>query len=378
MMLDSQPKNAASVLHMQDVQQMTPLHHGAMFDHVDIVQYLLDQGSNIDARDKEGRSAVLLAASRSAWRAVTALIDRGCRLNEKDDQNRNILHFVVMNGGDIDALAVILLRKEDFSDKKLCECFLNERDATGCTPLHYASRAGHLKSLENLIRLGAQVNLKDKDDQSPLHFAARYGRRNTCRRLLDSSSGQFIMNETDGSGRTALHIAAEGGHVKVVQLLMQRGALVHTDHAGRSPLHLAAASGYTWTIKQLLAVHAHLLDKVDKDGNTALHLAAENGQSRAVQHLLDRNASVKVMNDQGQTALGLAVEMQNAETASTFINNCRWHEIMNAKCGNLCVMGRMIQHLPEVAAVVLDKCHTTADAEDAKAENFYVRISTYY
>lgn len=52
----------------------------------------------------------------------------------------------------------------------------------------------------------------------------------------------------------------------MVQLLLNRGALLHRDHNGRNPLHLAAMSGYTQTIELLHSVHSHLLDQVDKDG----------------------------------------------------------------------------------------------------------------
>lgn len=51
-----------------------------------------------------------------------------------------------------------------------------------------------------------------------------------------------------------------------MQLLLNRGALLHRDHNGRNPLHLAAASGYTQTIELLHSVHSHLLDQIDKDG----------------------------------------------------------------------------------------------------------------
>lgn len=52
----------------------------------------------------------------------------------------------------------------------------------------------------------------------------------------------------------------------MVQLLLNRGALLHRDHMGRNPLHLAAMSGYTQTMELLQSVHSHLLDQVDKDG----------------------------------------------------------------------------------------------------------------
>ena len=52
---------------------------------------------------------------------------------------------------------------------------LNEKDSsTGCTPLHMATRQGHLTCLDSLLALGANVGEKNNDNESSLHFAARY------------------------------------------------------------------------------------------------------------------------------------------------------------------------------------------------------------
>jgi transient receptor potential cation channel subfamily A member 1 len=75
-----------------------------------------------------------------------------------------------MNGGRLDEFAEHVCKAQS----KMCLLqLLNEKDDTGCSPLHYASREGHIKSLGSLIQLGACINLKNNNNQSPLHFAAK-------------------------------------------------------------------------------------------------------------------------------------------------------------------------------------------------------------
>lgn len=262
-MFEMQPSEKKHSLHRTDIQKMTPLHCAAIFDHPDLVEYLVQEGADINALDQENRSPLLLAASRGGWRTVMVLIRLGANINLKDANCRNVIHLVITNGGHLDEFAQeVSGTPSEFYFLQL----LNARDNTGCSPLHYASRDGHIRSLHSLISLGASINVKNKFNESPLHFAARYGHINSLRQLLDSEKGIFIINEGDGEGLTPLHIASKEGHTKIVQFLLNRGALLHRDHKGRNPLHLAAMSGYTQTIELLHSVHSHLLDQVDKDG----------------------------------------------------------------------------------------------------------------
>jgi len=172
LMFNLQPAEKARCLRSCDAQRMTPMHCAAMFDHPDIVEFLRQEGADIDPLDKEKRSPLLLAASRSAWRTVNVLMRLGADVYLADSNSRNVLHLLVMNGGRLDDLDEFTTA---VANKKLAlEKLLNERDSTGCSPMHFASREGHIRSLENLIRMGACINLKNNNNESPLHFAARY------------------------------------------------------------------------------------------------------------------------------------------------------------------------------------------------------------
>ncbi|CAH0547388.1 unnamed protein product [Brassicogethes aeneus] len=369
LMFKMQPEEKLTCLASCDIQKMTPLHCAAMFDHPDIVEFLILEGADKNCMDKEKRSPLLLAALRGGWRTVHTLIRLGADINIKDVNRRNVLHLVVMNGGRLKQFA-----EEANSQTNLLQ-LLNEKDITGCSPLHYASREGHIRSIENLIKLGACINLKNNNNESPLHFAARYGRYNTVKQLLDSEKGTFIINEGDGEGLTPLHIASQQGHTRLVQLLLNRGALLHRDHNGRNPLHLAAMNGYTQTIELLLSVHSHLLDQTDKDGNTALHTATMENKPNAISLLLSMSCKL-LYNNMEMSAIDYAFYYKFSEAALAMVTHEeRAFEIMSLKSTkHPCVTCALIASMPRVFESVQDKCITKANCKkDSKL--FYVKYN---
>ncbi|CAH1391699.1 unnamed protein product [Nezara viridula] len=371
LMFGLQPAEKPICLSSCDVQKMTPLHCAAMFDRAEIVQYLIGEGADINALDKEKRSPLLLAGSRGGWRTVLTLIGLKANIQLKDSNDRNVLHLVVMNGGRLDEFAEAVIKAQ--SKERLQE-LLNEKDRFGCSPLHHASREGHIKSLENLIKLGAVINLKNNHNESPLHFAARYGRYNTVKQLLDSEKGSFIINETDGEGLTPLHIASQQGHTRVVSLLLNRGALLHRDHNGRNPLHLAAMSGYTQTMELLHSVHSHLLDQVDKDGNTALHLATMENKPNSIALLLSMNCKL-LYNTIDLSAIDYAIYYKFPEAALAMVtHDTRGQEVMSLRSDkHPCVTLALIAAMPRVFESVQDKCITKANCKK-DSKSFYAMV----
>ncbi|KAG7157058.1 Transient receptor potential cation channel subfamily A member 1-like 8 [Homarus americanus] len=254
---------------------------------------------------------------------------------------------------------------------------LNEQDSLGWSPLHYASRSGQISSLASLLRLGASVRTKDNRNESPLHFAAKYGRYNTVRHLVESSNGFLILNECNDEGKTALHIASEEGHTRVVQLLISKGALLHRDHQGRTPLHLAAAGGHMQTLAAILAVHAHTLDQTDKDGNTPLHSAVRANKPEVVSQLLSLNCKL-LENNANCKPIDCAIQYRLSEAALALVTHPRGpSEVVGTSSKvNGCVCMALIRTLPKVFQAVLDQAIKKAEVKDT-SKNFFVRYSFY-
>uniref|UniRef100_A0A674AGC0 Transient receptor potential cation channel, subfamily A, member 1b n=1 Tax=Salmo trutta TaxID=8032 RepID=A0A674AGC0_SALTR len=275
-----------SIINLPDGACQTPLHRATIFDHTELAEYLISKGADIDYIDCKGLSPLLLATNCGAWRTVALLLSKGANVNIKDKSGCNFLHLTILQPKGLKNLSRDILQVQDD--------LLSNEDHKGCTPLHYACRLGIHESVKNILVLQVSLDRKSKDKKSALHFAAQYGRVNTCQRLLETITDSRLLNEGDERGLTPLHLASGGGHTKVVELLLRKGALFHCDYKGRTCLHHAAAEGYTQTMKIVLATNIKLLDKLDEEGSTALHLAARDGHVAAVRLLLQRGAEISL------------------------------------------------------------------------------------
>ncbi len=93
--------------------------------------------------------------------------------------------------------------------------------------LVWASKSGHTAVLERLVRAGAHLNA-DPYRGTALIWAAVSNRKETAAWLLDHGANinqkATFGGLTHGQGITALHMAAQSGHLPIVKLLVERGA----------------------------------------------------------------------------------------------------------------------------------------------------------
>ncbi len=141
-----------------------------------------------------------------------------------------------------------------------------QRATGGNTLLHSASAAGlNDPVLQALLAKGLRVNETNQAGQQPLHVA-------TLKSIDVLVRAGAEVDAPDASGRTALLLAATERRADVITELLRLGASVHrADGKGRTPLHEAVLAQCEACIDQLLAAGAPRAAR-DADGLSPVEL----------------------------------------------------------------------------------------------------------
>jgi ankyrin repeat protein len=130
-------------------------------------------------------------------------------------------------------------------------------NADGTTPLHWAVRADDAKTVDKLLRDGADAKAADRYGVTPLYLAAVNGNAAIIRRLLDAGADP---NTKDPAGETALMTAARTGIPDAVKALLDRGAVVNAadPEFEQTALMLAVRENHPAAVKLLIEHGAEL------------------------------------------------------------------------------------------------------------------------
>jgi ankyrin repeat protein len=193
---------------------------------------------------------------------------------------------------------------------------------TGCGPssedIFTACEKVHLSTVQNLLRQNASlVNARDRFGGTPLDQAAFGGHVKIVELLLNSGAD---VNAAGNHGLTPLHMAVMRAQVNAVRILIAKGAKVDARVDGDTPLHIAAQgfrftvvqkdwSSQDWAIKEMVEIAKLLIaggadvNSTSNGGRMPIHEASRYGNKPMVEFLLQSGADANAKDNGGSMPL---------------------------------------------------------------------------
>jgi ankyrin repeat protein len=172
---------------------------------------LLDRGVDVNTVDSAGNTLVMLAVREDNKALLEQLLLRRARVNVRNRNGDTALRLAAFGG------------KLSFV-QRLVEAGA-EVNMYGWSPLSYAAFNGHTKIVDYLLKRGAEIDAVTENGATALMIAVRNGHRELVALLLQRAANPNISNE---NGETALDWAEKANDAAMIQRLRDAGGKTGT------------------------------------------------------------------------------------------------------------------------------------------------------
>ena len=350
----------SDILTQRDQYGRLPVFYGAISSHSpSIIAYFDENGVSLNATEDDGCTPLHFAIKCGNLSSVKELLSRGANPLIKNSHGRNSAHFAVTFNRK--KIVVMLSAHKTFSQ------LFTEKDNDRDSAILLALRKGYGKLVLPLLSSN-QLHLQsmyDAESNNCLHLAAASNDWTTLRVLLDENDFSDSVNKLNSKGETPLHLAAQGGDTRSVEILLSHGALVNRS-SNDTALMRACFNGHSKCVLILHKTYPFQRDWKDQTGNSALHYAALGGNPKTLATALDIGCKIS-KNVEGLTFIDILIASTNQQCALEVVNHSRCQECLDypSKCDP---MFGLIQQLPIVAKRVLDRCHQCASVDRGHPE----------
>lgn len=261
------------------------------YNHSDITAILLEMNAPVS-------SAFIEAACTNNVQVMRSLMAHGAKLKDEDHLGSLALRKVASTES-LDAVKLLLSENIDVS----------EADTDGRSAIHAIAIGGVVEMLQNISSLpGFDINARDNEQNTALILAVQFDHVKLVRELCLKNADVTLA---DSQGKTALQYAVSKD-INITRVLLENKAnAVAGDKEGQTALNLACRLGYVEVAEAMVNSldNASLLNLVHVDQaakNTPLHIAAKFGYTPIVKLLLNKGVNFRLEDSSGNTAIQLS------------------------------------------------------------------------
>jgi ankyrin repeat protein len=285
------------------------VHKAAMWGHTRLVKKLCQMGANLNAQNHKSKTAAQLAVERG-WEQVAEYLieEQKCEI---EFYGRTLLHDASLNGMFGVVLALI------YRGIKIDE----RDDETERTSLVEAARGGHVLVSKLLLEYGADPNLKDEKGRTALHYAATSGSEDLVKVLVNAGA-RFDIEDSDGHTAWRLALSTCQNRVQKFFLKCWRKSKVtpkknkknkeFPEEAKLAAIN-AARRGDLDTVREIVGKGSVNISE-KSTGNTIFMGAAESGSKDVIDFCLHRGCDVNRTNYFGMFFMFFSCHLYSTET----------------------------------------------------------------
>lgn len=175
---------------------------------------LINRGMDVNSVDATGNTLLMQSVQRDNMDFFDFLLKRRARLNTRNRNGETALSLAAYQG----KLPFVTRLVEAGADVNLY----------GWPPLIYAAFKGHAQVVDYLLQKGAEINATTRNGSTALLFAARFGHLEVVEILLRHHADPNLANDR---GATAIDWALQSDNTDIADLLRQAGGRAGTPAA---------------------------------------------------------------------------------------------------------------------------------------------------
>ena len=273
----------------------------------------------INRADIFGFHPIVAAAQNRDIKLLKFLYDCGGYLYLRNDDGTG----VIQEGTSFYTKVLKMLIEKELKETWSSEIIVNP----GYTPMQievveYSSTDQREYQIRNIVKFfkndTEQLTLKNKTGKNAMIIAAQKGHLELVKALYILGAN---IDETDSEGKTSLYWASSNGHYATVQYLLSLGADSGKSNKERmTALMIASQKGHSETVR-ILIKYAVNAEQSDNEGKTAFVIACQEGHEEISQILIENGADVNKSDKEGRTALMIACQEGHEETAKMLIQH---------------------------------------------------------
>ena len=276
--------------------------------------------NRLNAANENGWTPLMNLARYATAEDCKKLIDAGADINARNKDGSTALMLATCNGEDGETVCDLLLK---------AGAGINEKNNDGWTPLMWAARYSTPEVCRKLIDAGSDVNARKKDGSASLMLATCNSENASaiCDLLIQNKAEINVQNN---DGDTALIWAIHNSTGEVCKKLINAGATIDTTSPQGKEMFMQSALNAKTEVCEIMINAGANVNERGEDGITALIFAVIAGNSDTVKLLLDAGADVNAIttaNDgKKQTAFDLLRDAL-ADLSNPFLGNLRKQEL---------------------------------------------------